>query len=283
MDTARLLWIDLSSQSSDHGLVALVPDGYKVVRIDRFDDPAEAVRRWQPFLACVEFDYPDRPGLRVVSALAAAFPELPLAMFTEYHSEELAIWAFRSGVWDYRVKPVSRTTLSRIVDAVRATTGSRPRVHAARRWLPEDLIEPAGHLRRPPSRSQRTGAAVAYISRCFGQQVRRDVLAHLTHLSSSEFSRAFKREQGTTFQRFLLAYRIAKARDFLAEPCMTVSRAAFSAGFVDVSYFSRSFRRLTGSAPSAYRAQVQCPVPRSGEPRNGGSRADSVSSQAQLC
>jgi len=266
MSADRLLWIDLTSQSSVHGLFQLVPTKHNAARVDRLETALGAIHRLRPKLACIEFDYPDQIRLQAIPVVARAFPELPLLMFTEYHSEALAVWAFRSGVCDYRVKPISHQTLMRSIEALLEIAGSGRQGRPPAPWLPADLIEPAGHLQSPPSSSRKTGVAVAYIAKNFAQDLRRDALAELSHVSLSEFSRVFRREQGTSFKHFLLAYRIAKARDFLAEPHMTISQAAYAVGFNDTSYFSRLFRRLTGMTASKYQERA----------RHGGSVHSSV-------
>ncbi|MEO7067719.1 MAG: response regulator transcription factor [Rhodanobacter sp.] len=257
MDAIRLLWIDLCSQSSFDGLFQSVTTKHEAARVDRLGSIADALRQLRPQLVCIEFDYPDKARLQVVPLLREAAPHLPLLMFTEYHSEALAVWAFRSGVWDYRVKPVSRRALARSIEVVHATVAVAQPNRSLERCLPADLIEPAGHLRRPPSSTRRTGIAVDYIARYFDQDLRRDVLADLCHISPSEFSRAFKREQGSTFEHFLLAFRIDKARDFLAQPHTNISQAAYASGFSDTSYFSRIFRRVVGVTATEYRQRAR--------------------------
>ena len=257
MSTGRLLWIDLCSQSPVDGLFEFVPARHETVRVDGFASVAGAIQQYHPQLACIEFDYPDQTRLQVVPMLRRMAPELPLLMFTEYHSEALAVWAFRSGVWDYRVKPISRQILARSIELVLANVRLQKQDRPPGPQLPADLIEAAGHLQRPPSISRKTGMAVAYIARYFDQDLKRGALADLCHVSPSEFSHAFRREQGTTFEHFLLEYRVAKARDFLAEPHMAISQVAYSAGFSDASYFSRVFRRLTGVTASEYQRRVR--------------------------
>ncbi|MEO5811896.1 MAG: DNA-binding response regulator [Rhodanobacter sp.] len=264
MSAVRLLWIDLCSQSPVDGLFQFVPSRHEALRVDRFETVAGAINQHHPECVSIEFDYPDQARLEVVTMLRRMAPEVPLLMFTEYHSEALAVWAFRSGVWDYRVKPISDEILARSIDMLFATVGSRGRHGRPGTGLPADLIEPAGHLQRPPSLSRKTGIAVAYIARYFDQDLKRGALADLCHVSPSEFSHAFKREQGITFEHFLLEYRVAKARDFLAEPHMAISQVAYSAGFSDASYFSRVFRRLTGVTASEYQRRVRLSETRSG-------------------
>jgi AraC-like DNA-binding protein len=57
---------------------------------------------------------------------------------------------------------------------------------------------------------------------------------------------------GTTFSEFLTGQRLARAHQVLCEPTlghMAISEIAYSAGFGDLSYFNRRFRRLYGLTP----------------------------------
>jgi len=57
---------------------------------------------------------------------------------------------------------------------------------------------------------------------------------------------------GTTFSAFLLGRRLARAHRMLSEPQSAqrqVSAIAYDAGFGDLSYFNRCFRRLYGATP----------------------------------
>jgi AraC-like DNA-binding protein len=231
----------------------LVPLQHQVSRIDRHHSPIEAVKRFRPDFVCAEFDYPDKTCLRAVEAVCRTFPELPMFVLTEHHSEALAVWALRIRVWDYRVKPVDSDTFTRCIGVLADAT--QPGSAGSKSWrrLPPDLVERAGHLRRPPTTTRRTSMAVGYIANYFAQDLSRRKLADLCHLSVSEFSRAFRREQGTTFEDFLLAHRIAQARELLAERHSTIGAVAYAVGFNDPAYFSRAFRKLVGVTASEYR------------------------------
>jgi AraC-like DNA-binding protein len=61
---------------------------------------------------------------------------------------------------------------------------------------------------------------------------------------------------GTTFSAFLLGQRLARAHRMLCEPQSVqrpVSTIAYDAGFGDLSYFNRCFRRLYGATPKDIR------------------------------
>jgi AraC-like DNA-binding protein len=62
----------------------------------------------------------------------------------------------------------------------------------------------------------------------------------------------------TTFSEFVLVQRLDLAWRMLVDPRLserTISALAFEAGFGDLSYFNRCFRRLYGGTPSDVRAQ----------------------------
>ena len=52
-------------------------------------------------------------------------------MLTEYHSEALAIWAYRHRVWDYRVKPITDKVLSRVLGALARCASKTSRTHGS--------------------------------------------------------------------------------------------------------------------------------------------------------
>lgn len=177
------------------------------------------------------------------------------------------MWAFRTGVCDYRVKPASSRILAKGIALLADTSTCKGRRPSPGHSLPPELIEPAGHLRRPPRAARKTTAAFAYIAEHYHENVRRGVLAKLCNLSESEFSRVFRDECGVTFEHYLLDYRIAMARDMLSEPDHAISQVAYATGFNDPSYFCRAFRRLVGTTPKAYRRQAALPATSSSDDR----------------
>ncbi|HXW27091.1 MAG TPA: helix-turn-helix transcriptional regulator, partial [Xanthobacteraceae bacterium] len=74
---------------------------------------------------------------------------------------------------------------------------------------------------------------------------------------SASYVRKLFASEGTSFTDFVLAERLARAHRVLRDPGCAgrpVSAIAFAAGFGDLSYFNRSFRRRFGDTPSGIRA-----------------------------
>lgn len=74
------------------------------------------------------------------------------------------------------------------------------------------------------------------------------------------FSRAFRREQGTTFRDYLMRLRIESAAAQLRTGDKSIVDVGCSVGFNDPSQFARLFRRHMGVSPKAYRnsARAAC-------------------------
>ncbi len=270
MATPRLLWFDHCCAPQRHSLFHVAQDCSDARRITETADLLPTVHAFDPDVVCVEYDYPDQARLRAIPLVRRALPALPVLMLTEYHSEALAVWAYRHRVWDYRVKPITDDALSRVLEGL-FDFASRALPHG---WLtdelPADLIAPSGHLRQPLVATPRTAPAIAFVSEHYGESVRLETVARLCHLSESECSRIFHHEHGVSFRQFLLNYRIAMARDFLAEPQTSVSQVAYAVGFNDLSQFGRMFRRLVGESATRYHQRVSS----TGQDRDNSNRHD---------
>jgi AraC family transcriptional regulator len=78
-------------------------------------------------------------------------------------------------------------------------------------------------------------------------------LARECKLSRSYFARAFKRTTGLPPHRWLLAYRIERARNLLLYSSMPIADITRNLGFADQSHFTRVFARAQGLTPGALR------------------------------
>jgi AraC-like DNA-binding protein len=80
--------------------------------------------------------------------------------------------------------------------------------------------------------------------------------AALCHLTEAAFCRYFKRITRLTFTEFLNHYRISQAKRLLLLD-YNVSEACYACGFESLSYFNRSFRKVTGENPMAFRKRLK--------------------------
>ena len=81
------------------------------------------------------------------------------------------------------------------------------------------------------------------------------VVARHAGLSESHFCRVFKEVVGLTLTEYVTRCRIGWAKRELLRPAARISEVAFKVGFQSLSQFNRSFARLVGCSPSAYRTE----------------------------
>jgi len=76
--------------------------------------------------------------------------------------------------------------------------------------------------------------------------------AQLTFLSEAAFCRYFKKMTRLTFTEFVNHYRIDKAKKLLLQD-RNVTETCFDCGFESLSYFNRTFKKITGENPLAFK------------------------------
>jgi AraC-like DNA-binding protein/ligand-binding sensor protein len=81
--------------------------------------------------------------------------------------------------------------------------------------------------------------------------------AQAVHASTFHFCKMFKKATGMTFTEYLAFVRVGKAKQLLLNPNARVSEVAYEVGFNSLTHFNRSFRKLTGKSPTAFRTEFQ--------------------------
>ncbi len=82
-------------------------------------------------------------------------------------------------------------------------------------------------------------------------------LAKEYNISVSSLSHLFKKYTGFSVMDYLLSCRMASAKNFLSCTDFTVGEIIEKCGFSDSSNFSRTFKKLNGISPSAFRAKYK--------------------------
>lgn len=81
-----------------------------------------------------------------------------------------------------------------------------------------------------------------------------ETMARAAGMGRFAFCRAFTAALGISPWRYVTLRRIARAKQLLAGSDLPVKEVATACGFDDPDYFSRAFRRETGTTPGAWRA-----------------------------
>lgn len=82
-----------------------------------------------------------------------------------------------------------------------------------------------------------------------------DEVAAFCNLTKPAFCRYFKKATGSTFIEFLNQYRISQSKRLLLTG-KNITETCFQCGFESLSYFNRTFKKVTGENPSAFKKRL---------------------------
>jgi AraC-like DNA-binding protein len=99
---------------------------------------------------------------------------------------------------------------------------------------------------------QRLRKLYRFIDENYQRKIQVEEAAALSHLSKAAFCRYFKKMTRLTFTEFLNRYRINQAQRLLLLDT-TVTEVCFECGFESLSYFNRTFRKVTGENPLSFK------------------------------
>lgn len=95
--------------------------------------------------------------------------------------------------------------------------------------------------------------AFSYIFEHKSENVSLKKLSDLCHISSSYFSRIFRKEMGQTYSTYITLLKIEWAKQLLESTDITVSQISYDLGFSESGYFIKIFKKHEGVTPFLYR------------------------------
>jgi YesN/AraC family two-component response regulator len=91
-----------------------------------------------------------------------------------------------------------------------------------------------------------------YIEVNYQQEIDVNEVANLCNLTTAAFCRYFKKATHYTFTDFLNHFRINQSKSLLLQH-KNVTEACYESGFSNLSYFNKTFKKITGENPSAFK------------------------------
>lgn len=128
--------------------------------------------------------------------------------------------------------------------------------------LPQVVIEGAGDNGEDMHatieiQDYRAEYACRYVLQNFSENINRDRMAEMVHLSPGYFSNLFRVEVGISFSDYLIQVRIDNAKKLLRRFDLSVEEVSKQCGFNSLAHFSRTFRDRCGIPPLKFRKSPQ--------------------------
>ncbi|MBI1173486.1 helix-turn-helix domain-containing protein [bacterium] len=121
----------------------------------------------------------------------------------------------------------------------------------------QDVIaprEPSSHTGLAPWQMRRVQQA---IEERLDDHISNAYLAAEARLSLSHFARAFRSSFGVSPHKYVLARRVARARDLMCATEEPLAQIAAACGFFDQAHFSKIFRQFENATPKDWRRIVR--------------------------
>jgi AraC-like DNA-binding protein len=97
--------------------------------------------------------------------------------------------------------------------------------------------------------------AIGFIHQHYAEDITVDFVASSLNISNSYLSQLFKKELSISIIKYIITYRIQKAKELFSSSDELVSSVANKVGFFEVKHFSKTFKKVTGVSPMQYKKQ----------------------------
>jgi len=116
-----------------------------------------------------------------------------------------------------------------------------------------ELLHKQPYINRFSEKEQnRIREIYALVDEQYQNKITIDQVAALCNLTKPAFCRYFKKATGSTFINFLNQYRISQAKRLLLSG-RNISETCYTCGFESLSYFNRTFKKITEENPSEFK------------------------------
>ncbi|MFK5973674.1 MAG: AraC family transcriptional regulator [Flavobacteriaceae bacterium] len=116
-----------------------------------------------------------------------------------------------------------------------------------------ELLHTKPYVNRYSKKEQeRIRKIYALVDEQYQNKIRVEEVAELCNLTKPAFCRYFKKATGSTFIYFLNQYRISQAKRLLLAG-KNISETCYECGFESLSYFNRTFKKVTEENPSEFK------------------------------
>ena len=205
----------------------------------------EAVERYHPNLIITDVRMPKMDGIEMLAELRKRGSMARVILLTAYSDFEYARSALQLDADDYLLKPFRDQELTAAIERVR------------KKLQQISSLENTMPLRKG-DKSKYVLQAMEYISEHYAEPgIGITDISRELGVSEGHLSHIFKKETSYTVIAYLTQYRIHRAMALLHDRRRKVYEVAQQVGYGDVTYFSSTFKKLTGMSPSEYQDRSQ--------------------------
>lgn len=198
-------------------------------------DGLRMIERYMPDMIFSEIAMPRVNGIQMIEEVKAEFQNIEVSIMTGKKDFKSAQQAVNLGVRRFLLKPFDTEEVGEAVEAMLANVKKN------------DCRENSMIVRN----------AVRYIEEHYVERLTLAEVAERIYVSQWYLSKLLNKDTGQGFSEILNKTRIRHAKKLLGESSIRISEVAERVGFLDITYFSRVFKKYEGISANAYRGKLK--------------------------
>lgn len=195
-------------------------------------------------LVMTDIQMPVMDGLALAKRIHEQYPNILTIVLTGYADFDYAREALKQGVFDYMLKPVVQEDLE--------TSLGKARLQLQKFFeLQEDPTLVGRHA------EEIVEYTVLYMREHYMDDIDISSFSATMGFTSAYLTKIFNRYKGDTPLKYLTDIRIHEAKQLLSDTSLPIKEVGERVGYPDQFHFSKTFRKLMGVNPTAYRKTVR--------------------------
>jgi two-component system, response regulator YesN len=219
-------------------------DGFKVTaQAQNGEEALEYLHSQNIHLVISDIRMPVMDGLALAKIIHEQFPHILTVLLTGYADFAYAREAIKQGVFDYLLKPVATEDLENTL------------MHARLQLQKYCELQEESSLSGKGA-EEIVEYTVLYMREHYMDEIDISSFAASMGFTPAYLTKIFSKYKGNTPLKYLTVLRIREAQRLLADTNLPIREVGVKVGYPDQFHFSKTFRKITGRNPSAYRKEI---------------------------
>ncbi len=216
----------------------------------------EMIKELNPDVVCTDMRMPQISGIELIKAARAMNAKAEFIIVSGYEDFKEACEAIRYNAFRYCLKPLDKdntgSILMELKEVLDAKRQQKERKEEAFRSVQQAGIQ---QIRTEDVHNYKFKKMLQYIDEHYAETMSLAELANKFEINASFASRLFSQYFGMGYSQYLTNLRLQKAAKLLQTTRIPLQAVAYTVGFNDYAYFSRTFKRYYGESPYDYRCR----------------------------
>ena len=221
----------------------------------------ELVNNECPDILITDIKMPQIDGLELIKQIRNRNSSLKIVIISAYSEFEYAQRALSYGVSGYLLKPLDEDKLENMINTIISEITKKKLQDQNYEYI--DMNNPnasvintaTGHTSsvNEKENNRLIQKAKEYINKNYDKNITLETICDSISVSKNYFCYLFKKVMGISIWDYLTHMRVEKAKELLKQTDLKNYEISYKVGYENPSYFTKTFKKLTGLTPQEFR------------------------------